>query len=809
MKYKNLTNKHLEIHLQISYNIILTFLLSVLTTTTFAQTGIIKGTIHTQNNRPAKNVVVKLNGSKEKEVDSLGRYEFHNLDAKSYEVTVKHISFASQVSTIHLKAGETRILDFILEDDKKTIQEVLVSAKKPIVEHQLSNSLRVQVPLLELSQNVQTINSEVIAKQQAFNLSDGVFRNISGVSRQTHWNDMYVNIHMRGSQIQAFRNGMNIVSSFWSPLSEDMATVERIEFVKGPAGFMMSSGDPAGIYNVVTKKPTGIQHAEVTISLGSFENYRSTLDLDGNLSKDGKLLYRLNIAGSSKASFRPNEDNKRLVIAPVLSYKLNNKTIATFEYTYQKAKMTDVGSGYVMSPNGFKSLPRETTFIQKGTQPFNVDEHSTFLTIEHQLSSSWKFTAQGSYFNYNQTGASSWPKDIFPDGKVIRKSDIWDAKSTMVLAQAFLNGDFETGSVRHSVLAGIDLGSKDYIADWNQSIVLDSLNGGEFDPKNPVYGFDFGPQSFDRSLSLEERAARGGGSMNTKYSSVYVQDQLGFFDNKLRLTLAARYTSMAVGTWGGTPIKNDKITPRVGVSYSIVKNTSVYGLLDQTFLPQQGILFDGSKVKPITGNNYELGLKRDWFGGKWNSTLSFYQITKNHEITSYGPDPKMSVEVGQKKIKGIEFDLRGEITKGLNLIANYAYTDGKVSKVNEGVDQFFVGQILDGADKHIANLWMDYEISQGKAKGLAFQFGGYSNIDRATEYYSQEFKERNIEDYFRFDAGMGYRRDKFSINLNVQNLFDKYLIDGGSFYTDYFNTAVYSWQAGAPRNYRLSFSYKF
>ncbi|KAF5279852.1 hypothetical protein FQR65_LT15214 [Abscondita terminalis] len=78
---------------------------------------------------------------------------------------------------------------------------------------------------------------------------------------------------MRGSQIQAFRNGMNVVSSFWSPLSEDMSTVERIEFVKGPAGFMMSSGDPAGIYNVVTKKPTAENKGEVDY----FDNRRSNI----------------------------------------------------------------------------------------------------------------------------------------------------------------------------------------------------------------------------------------------------------------------------------------------------------------------------------------------------------------------------------------------------------------------------------------------------------------------------------------------------------------------------------------------------
>ncbi len=776
---------------------------------TYSQTGSIKGTVLTEKGKPAKNVIVQLNGSQEMQVDSLGQYLFVNLEPKTYEVRAKHISFTSQAIMVKLGDGDIKNLDFILEESKNLLQEVVVTAKKPIIEHQLSSSLRVETPLLELSQNIQTVNSEVLAKQQAFNLSDGVFRNISGVSRQVHWNDMYVNISMRGSQIQAFRNGMNVVSSFWSPLSEDMSTVERIEFVKGPAGFMMSSGDPAGIYNVVTKKPTGKENTEVTFSLGSFDNYRSTLDLDGKLSKDGKLLYRLNLAGTSSASFRPNEDNKRLVIAPVLSYQVNEKTTATFEYTYQKAIMSDIGSAYVMSPFGFKSLPRETTFSQPGLEPLNIDEHSSFLTVEHKFNPSWKLTAQGAYFNYNQIGASSWPSDILPDGKVVRKSDIWDAKSTMIMAQAFLNGNFKTGQVKHQILAGIDLGNKSYIADWNQSIVLDSLNGGEFDPKNPAYGFDFGAQNFDRSSSLQQRAAIGGGSMGTQYSSVYVQDQIGFFEDNLRLTLAARYTSMSISTWGGAPVKNHKITPRIGLSYSIDKSSSVYGLIDQSFLPQQGILFDGSEVKPITGNNYEIGLKRDWFKGRLSTTLAAYQITKNHEITSYGPRPEMSVEVGQKRVRGIEFDLRGEIYKGLNLIANYAYTDGQVSKINEGVEEFFVGQRLNGADAHIANVWLDYEISRGMVKGLAFQLGAYSNIDRGTEYYSKDFPERNIEDYYRFDAGLGYRKDKFSVNLNVQNLFDRYLVQGGSYYDNYFNTEVYSWQAGAPRNYKLTFAYKF
>jgi len=778
--------------------------------TGYAQNGTIRGIVKTSDHYYATDLTISLNDSLRTKVASDGTYIFKNLNPGKYVIATTHVGLQSERDTLFLKAGETLQFDFNLTVNNHALKEVVVDGFKKIVEPEVSSSLRVQTPVLELPQNVQIVNAEVLAKQQVFNLADGLIRNVSGVSRLAHWNDMYVNIHMRGSQIQAFRNGMNVVSSFWSPLSEDMAVVDRVEFVKGPAGFMMSSGDPAGIYNVVTKKPTGIEKGEVTFALGSFSSYRSTLDLDGILSKDRKLLYRLNIAADTKGSFRPFEDNKRLVLAPVLSYQLDDKTKATFEYTYQKAKMSDIGSSYVMSPFGYKSLPRDMTFSSEGLEPLDVNEHSAFATLEHQLAENWKLTAQAAYFAYDQIGASSWPADIYPDGSVIRKSDIWDATSTMAMGQIFVNGKVKTGAVEHKILAGLDLGDKKYYADWNTSFVLDSVNGGEFDPLDPDYTFDFTYQPFDRSIPIKTRGAEGGGTIASHYTSVYVQDELGFLENALRLTLAARFTNMSQASWGGAPVESKKVTPRVGLSYSIDKNTSAYALYDQSFLPQNGFLFDGSEVKPITGNMNELGLKRDWLGGRLNTTISAYQIIKNNEITSYGPKPDMSVAIGQKKVKGIEFDLRGQILPGFNVIANYAYTDGKIAKINDGVEDFYVGQRLDGADKHIANLWLDYTLLKGDLQGLSFRAGMTTYIDRATQYYSNEHPEWNIEDYWRFDAGLGYHRDRFTVTLNVQNLLDRYLLLGGSYYTDYFaSSEAYSWQADLPRNFRLSFSYRF
>src|SRR5690606_22652710 len=124
--------------------------------------------------------------------------------------------------------------------------------------------------------------------------SDGLLRNVSGTIRSEHWGDLYANVNMRGSQVQAFRNGFNVVASFWGPLTEDMSIVDRVEFVKGPAGFMLGTGDPSGLYNVVTKKPTGENKGEISFTAGSYDLYRGTVDIDRKLTNDGKLLFRLN-----------------------------------------------------------------------------------------------------------------------------------------------------------------------------------------------------------------------------------------------------------------------------------------------------------------------------------------------------------------------------------------------------------------------------------------------------------------------------------------------------------------------------------
>jgi iron complex outermembrane receptor protein len=334
---------------------------------------------------------------------------------------------------------------------------------------------------------------------------------------------------------------------------------------------------------------------------------------------------------------------------------------------------------------------------------------------------------------------------------------------------------------------------------------------------NPNYGYPSnGFPNFDRETSLAERAAAAGGLMDQKYLSGYLQDELGFFTNKVRLTLAGRYTYVSQSAWGGASDKAKHFTPRVGLSVSIDKNTAVYAVYDEAFTPQSGLLRSGNTPSPITGTNNEIGLKKDWFGGKWNTTLSAYRIMKQNELTS---DPyntageSFSIVIGEKRARGIEFDLRGELTSNLRLIANYAYTDGQVTAVADGVTGIFVGQVVPGFAKHTTNAWLSYTIQNGMLKGTGVSTGFTYLAGRAVGTYSGENSSENLPNFFKLDAGLFWENKKIKVTANAFNLLDKYLYNG-AYYTNYWNApdytqAVYSWQAEAPRNFRLSLAYKF
>lgn len=706
------------------------------------------------------------------------------------------------------------MLTFAQENDSiksNDIEEVIVNGKyyKKYVEKEGSSSMRLDEELIKIPQNVSIITNRALEDQQVTTLSDGVLRNVAGAQRLEHWGDMYTRVNMRGSRAAAFMNGVNVTSN-WGPLSEDMSFVDHIEFIKGPAGFLMSNGEPSGIYNIVTKKPTGQSlNGSARVTLGSFNMYRGETDIDTKITN--KVAFRLNLMAQNKKSFRDYEFNDRYIINPSLKVNLTDKTTLTTEYIYQKAKMSEVGSAYVYSFEGYGTKPVEFTVTDPGIDPTNVTNNTVNVNLQHKFNENWKLTTQLTYVNEYTMGSDIWPGQFISDTQFIRTLNFWEASNIMKFGQAFLNGYAKTGVVSHKILAGLDLGSKKYLADWTKSGALDTA-AKPFDLNSTAYqGVVKYPHFDNEGKSLLERATPYG-TIEQEYTGVYLQDELGFFSDALRLTLAARYTNVKENSYG-TKTEANRITPRVGLSYSIDTDMSVYALYDQAFSPQSGLFRDGTTAKPITGNNIELGLKKDWFGGKWNTTLSLYNINKNNAI---GTDPSIdnlngrySILLGKTRVQGAEFDLKGEITKGFNAIFNYAFTENKFT---ETTDLAKKGDRVPGYSKHTVNGWLNYTFTQGDLEGFGLSFGGTFLGGRSSWNWGSKNSPMEMNDYLKFDAGLSWENTKFRVGLNVFNIFDRYLYSGSSIdftMADGTQRGGYYYQAEAPRNFRLSIGYKF
>ncbi len=789
--------------------LLLTSLLILLNAAVFAQTGTISGTVKTSNKQPAEAVVIGMKGtSKGATTDSRGAFQIKEVKPGNYILTIALPGRPSTEQAVAVTAGETTAVEVVLTETSKELEEVIVTDNaNKYTQKGTSAGLRTTTPIQELPQNIQVVTKSMLKDQQVISMSDGLIRNVSGLVRLEHWGDMYTNISTRGSQIQAFRNGFNVVNSYWGPLTEDMSLVENIEFVKGPAGFMLSSGDPSGLYNVVTKKPTGVTKGDASVTVGSFGLYRGAVDLDGKLSKNGKLLYRLNVAGQNKKSHRANEYNDRYTIAPVVSYQLDQKTKLTLEYNYQRADMSNVGSFYVFTQNGFGTLPVEFATLPAGTPGVRINDHSFYINLQHNINDNWKVTAQASRFLYNQVGTSMWPSTVNPDGTMIRNIGIWDSRSNMSMGQAFVNGHEKTGEVTHNILGGLDMANKEYIADWSQSHDLDD-SANLFNPYAPNLGVPVnGYPVFDRSKPLAERAQAGYGYQTQSYTSLYLQDELGFFNNKARLTVAGRYTDLKQA-YAGPDNKAKHFTPRAGLSVSINKATAVYALYDQAFVPQTGILSNGNKVQPITGNNMEAGVKRQWMDGRWSSSLSVYRILKNNELIAdpnQPPTSGLSIEMGQKLSQGVEVDVKGNIARGFTMVANYAYTDSRVLKVADGVTTIKAGDLVPGFAKHTANAWLVYRIHNGALKGFGVSGGATFLGDRATYWDPSPDPTKKLEDYVKVDAGLSWESAKFRVQANVFNVLNQYLYSGS--YYSWLN--AYYYQTDPPTNFRLTIGYSF
>lgn len=776
----------------------------------FAQEhGNLKGTIvsHTQEKLAGTSIILN-NNVFTAIADNNGKYLFENIKSGKYLITVQYKNTIERDS-ITITANQTLSKDFMLYDDNsETLNAVVINTNKNI---RSSSSLRTAANLLDVPQNIQVIDKGLMDDQISITMSDAIAQNVSGVRSVLHQEQAGAGIYARGYTATNLRNGMDISGTF-GPLREDNTFIERVEFVKGPAGFMMGNTQPGGFYNIVTKKPMGANKTTVRTTLGSYNLYRAEVDVDTKLTKNEKLLFRLNGMATKTSSYQLYNKNSYLSFAPSLKYNISEDTNVTFEYIFNSNEFEGGFAKYAYSKNGFKDLPRKFTFSDPIIDPTTIKEHNVFINLNHRLNDDWNLTAKLGYVKATMEGENMYPiyNSIDDQGNVTRGLSINDALNTAKVGQVYMNGKFNiTDKIKNNVLFGLDMGQKEHMADWSE-IADDKGNiiqvGPKFNIYNPVYGklTKKDIPTYDRSRSLRERAA--GNIQEYSYISLYIQDEILLLDEKLRLGLGVRYTSTEKTTSAskGDAVKNQAYTPRFSVSYSITPAFTAYALYDQSFQEQAGKLENNKTADPSKGTNKEFGLKKTWFEKKLFTSLAFYQVDKTNILTPLdaSANNQIMVQSGKATSKGIEFDMNGQITEGLTLTMNYAYTDAKITEDNNPNKK---GQLLPGTAKHSTNAWLTYRVPSGTFEGLGFSLGYQYQKDRSQA--PVQAKTYLPDDYFTLDGGVSYKKDNYAFNLIVNNITDRYNYVG--YFPGAWGYTHYGWRATTPLSFKLSLAYTF
>ncbi|MEL7316994.1 MAG: TonB-dependent receptor, partial [Cyanobacteria bacterium J06559_3] len=462
---------------------------------------------------------------------------------------------------------------------------------------------------------------------------------------------------------------------------------------------------------------------------------------------------------------------ERDFIAPVVAWDISDHTTLALDLEYFRDERP-IDSGLLAFGDGVVDVPRDRI----AGEPDDVAErdfYSIGYRFEHEFSDNWSLRNAFRYSNQDYNSTAFVP--VFFDevsGDVTRfdSTTRWDQEYYGL--QTDIVGRFETGSIGHTVLFGVDFS-------WNRSDIesrIDLAAPSILNIFDPIYG-----TSARRSFEELPNPARVQ-VVTTSRLGIFLQDQIDLSEN-LKFLAGIRYDTVSqdvdndVSGFDPTGREVDQtvdaFTPRLGIVYQPIPELALYASYSQSFTPSSASDIAGDLLEPEEGEGFEIGLKTELFDQRLIATLAYFDITKQN-VATLDPDApafaNASIATGEQRSQGIELDLTAEILPGWNLIANYAYTDARVTEDNA----IPTGNGLTGIPEHSASLWTTYTLQQGNLAGLGFGLGFNYVGDRPGDL-DNSFE---LDDYLITHAAIFYERDNLQLALNFKNLFDVNYIDG-------------------------------
>ena len=621
-----------------------------------------------------------------------------------------------------------------------------------------ATATKTDTPIIDTPAAIQVVPREVIEDQGARRLAD-VVRNTSSVQiGGTNGNrqDIFLIRGFGASRIA--RDGFLSAPSFGDAGQLGLANVERVEVLKGPPSVLYGPADPGGLVNIVTKKPGAEPRYSITGRVGCFDFYRSDIDVNQPLTEDGKLLARFNASYQNTDSFRDHFINsERSQVAPTLRWLPTSRTTADLELEYHKQDQ-QFDYGVVAADGKALALPRERFLGEPGDRA-EADELRIQASVDHRFNDDWSLRTLARYSDSSATPTQSFPLGLAADGRTLnRRFFVFDQDYQNYALQANLTGKFETGPLAHQLLFG---------ADGNLTRFESATSSADLDPIdifNPVYGATRGPLS-----------APGTQDRRIDFYGVYLQDLVSFGDH-WKLLLGGRYdtahTRFARNDVSVTDKWDQAFSPRAGLVYQPIDDLSIYASYTTSFLPPlTGADFSGEPFEPEEGEQFEVGVKRDWFGGRLSTTLAAYQLTRSNVSTADLQNPGFSIQVGEQRSRGAELDVAGELAPGWRITGSLAYLDVEITKDNA----LPAGNRLINAPEWSGSLWTTYAFQDNPLRGLEVGGGVFVIGDRKADFAN----DVDVDGHARVDLFARYEvNESINLALNIENLFDKKYVEG-------------------------------
>ena len=642
--------------------------------------------------------------------------------------------------------------------------------------------------LVNIPQSLSVVTRELIDDQAMLSIGD-VTRYVpgAGIAQGEGNRDTPV---LRGNSTTAdfFVDGVRDDVQYF----RDLYSVDRVEVLKGPNAMIFGRGGSGGLVNRITKHAAGATTRELSLQLGSWNQVRTTLDLGEAVTP--AFAYRVTALFEDADSYRDDVSLRRYGVNPTFTWRLAQLTTvrAGFEHFHDE-RIADRG---VSSFQGRPLHTAASTFFGDPAQsPVDATVNSAFVILDHAFANHIALRNHTRFGRYEKFYQNVFPGAVNAAATTVALSAYNQATDRdNLFNQTDLVLPFSTGSVKHQVLTGLELGRQE----------TDNLRlTGYFTTVSPTTTSINVPLATPRTtlpLTFQPNATDANNHGVAQTVAVYAQDQVTLLP-QLQAVVGVRFEHFSVdfrnNRNASTVDSTDRLlSPRAGLIYKPADHISLYTSYSTSYVPRAGeqlssLTATNRAFDPESFTNYEVGAKWD-FRPDLAFTAALYRLDRSNVVITDPADATRSLLVDGQRARGLELGLTGRLTTNWSVVGGYAYQDGTIKTTQSAT--ILAGARLAQLPRHTFSLWNRYDLNRTWGLGLG-------TIYRDAIFASTDNTVR-LPSFVRFDAALFYRFSaRLRAQLNVENLLDR-----AYFASAHSNTNV---THGSPRALRVSLTTRF